>query len=62
MGASDDAFDRYITSATLDCSDPIAYWNGLETSKTVPLGLARMAKDYLSCPGECLINVCISAK
>lgn len=36
---------------TFACADSLAYWNGLEVSQVVPLGLCRMAKDYLSCPG-----------
>jgi hypothetical protein len=51
--SNEDAFELYLTQPTeRSCMNPLSYWHKQQTANLVPASLARMAKDYLSCPGS----------
>lgn len=53
-----DALDAYLESPPLSTiKDPLAYWTALEKAgdDADAANLARMALDFLSIPGKCVV-------
>ena len=55
--ATDDEFDRFLSTGPEDVKDALAWWN---QNRAVYPRLARMAFDYLTIPGksQALANQC----
>ncbi|KIJ29107.1 hypothetical protein M422DRAFT_188910 [Sphaerobolus stellatus SS14] len=50
--SSADALELYLSTGTIPCTDPIAYWHAQCKSGVIPEALAKMALDYLSVPAS----------